>query len=206
MSYVSTKEASGLLRVTPTTLRRWDKEDKIQTVRTPSGIRLYNRDCISKILGDQRVEPERKKVAYCRVSSKKQLNDLERQKDSLRSNYPTHELVEDIGSGINFKRKGLQRILEQSMRGELEEVVVSHRDMLCRFAFELLEWIFYKNNTKLVVLDKTEHKSSSEELSSDILAIIQVFACREMGKRRYKSSKDKTESNSGSENNIGEVV
>ena len=58
------------------------------------------------------------------------------------------------------------------MRGELEEIVVSHRDRLCRFAFELFEWIFSKNNTKLVVLDKTDHKSSSEELSEDVLAII----------------------------------
>lgn len=82
------------------------------------------------------------------------------------------------------------------MRGELEEVVVSHRDRLCRFAFELIESILDKNNTKLVVLDKTEHKSSSEELAEDVLAIIQVFACREMGKRRYTSSKDKIEAKS----------
>jgi predicted site-specific integrase-resolvase len=195
MEYVNTKEAKKLLRVTSTTLRRWDAENKIQTIRTPSGIRLYDKKCISKILGETEVIPERKKIAYCRVSSKKQIDDLERQKDFLKSIYPNHELVQDIGSGINFKRRGLQRILERTMQGEIEEVVVSHRDRLCRFAFELLEWIFDKNNTKLLVLDKTIHKSSSEELSEDVLAIIQVFACREMGKRRYKSAKDKVETN-----------
>jgi len=193
MDYVNTKEAKKMLRVTANTLRRWDKEDKITTIRTPSGIRLYNRECILKILNPEGNIDERRQVAYCRVSSKKQVDDLERQKDSIRSSHPNHELVEDIGSGINFKRKGLQRILEWSMQGKLKEVVVSHRDRLCRFAFELIEWIFAKNNTKLVVLDKTEYKTRSEELAEDVLAIIQVFACREMGKRRYKSVKYKTE-------------
>jgi predicted site-specific integrase-resolvase len=70
--------------------------------------------------------------------------------------------------------------------------VVSHRDRLCRFAFELIEWILSKNDTKLIVLDKTEHKSGSEELAEDVISIIHVFSCREMGKRRYKSKKDKT--------------
>lgn len=194
MQYVNTKEARELLRITAATLRRWDKDGKIQTIRTPSGIRMYNKECILEILGEKGTIPEKRKVAYCRVSSKKQADDLERQKDSFRSSHPNHELVEDIGSGINFKRKGLQRILEQAMQGEIEEVVVSHRDRLCRFAFELIEWILTKNNTRLVVLDKTEHKSGSEELAEDVLAIIQVFACREMGKRRYKSSKDKIKS------------
>jgi predicted site-specific integrase-resolvase len=80
--------------------------------------------------------------------------------------------VQDIGSGINFKRAGLQKILECSMRGELEEVMVSHRDRLCRFAFDLIETILTKNGTKLVVLDRTACKSSSEELAEDVLAII----------------------------------
>lgn len=189
--FVNTKEARELLRVTATTLRRWDKENKIQTIRTPSGIRMYNKECILKILNQNGIVPEKKRIAYCRVSSKKQSDDLERQKDSFRCSHPDYELVQDIGSGINFKRKGLQTILEQSMRGEIEEVVVSHRDRLCRFAFELIEFILNKNNTKLVVLDKTENKSTSEELAEDVLSIIQVFACREMGKRRYKSDKNK---------------
>jgi predicted site-specific integrase-resolvase len=202
MSYVNTKEAREMLRVTATTLRRWDKEGKIKTIRTPSGIRMYDKSNILKILCKDEAMPERKKIAYCRVSSKKQSDDLERQIDVFRNTYPDYEVVKDIGSGINFKRKGMQRILERSMRGELEEVMVSHRDRLCRFGFELIEWIFAKNDTKLVVLDKTEHKSSSEELAEDVLAIIHVFSCREMGKRRYKGPKNKVTSNKGTEAGI----
>lgn len=195
-TYVNTKEAKEMLRVTSTTLRKWDKENKIKTIRTPSGIRLYNKGDIDTILNQVAVIQPKKYIAYCRVSSKKQVDDLNRQKDFYKSNYPNHVVVEDIGSGINFKRKGLQRILEQSMRGELEEVVVSHRDRLCRFAFELMEWIFSKNNTKLLVLDKTENKSKSDELVQDVLSIIHVFSCRENGRRRYKSKKNSTETNS----------
>jgi predicted site-specific integrase-resolvase len=136
--------------------------------------------------------PKRLKIAYCRVSFKEQLDDFEKQKDFYRRTYPDHQLVEDIGSGINFKREGLQTILELVMQGKVEEIVVSHRDRLCGFAFELIEWILAKNNTKLVVLDKTKDKSNSQELADDILSIIHVFSCRQMGKRRYKSSKIKT--------------
>lgn len=199
MEYVNTKEAREMLRVTATTLRKWDKEGKIKTIRTPSGIRLYDKQCILEILNQKGIISEKRKVAYCRVSSKKQSDDLERQKNFFRDNYPSYELVSDIGSGINFKRKGLQSILEQSMRGEIQEIMVSHRDRLCRFAFELIEYILSQNNVKLVVLDKTEHKSSSEELAEDVLSIIQVFACREMGKRRYQSCKGKTKSNKTTE-------
>ncbi|MGL5936545.1 MAG: IS607 family transposase [Cetobacterium sp.] len=192
IKYVNTKEAREITRVTSATLRRWDKEDKVKTIRTSSGIRLYDKSSLLAVIGQKGDSDEKKSISYCRVSSKKQNDDLERQKDFMQSLYPDHELVSDVGSGINFKRKGLQRILEQVMQGKVEEVVVSHRDRLCRFAFELIEFIFKQHDTKLVVIDKTDNKSGSEELAEDVLAIIQVFACREMGKRRYKSSKAKT--------------
>jgi predicted site-specific integrase-resolvase len=193
--YVNTKEAKEILRVTADTLRRWDKEGKINTIRTPSGIRLYDKCSIFKILGKTYNSIERKKIAYCRVSSRKQYDDLQRQKDFFKSNYPDYELVEDIGSGINFKRKGLQTILEQSMHGKVQEVMVAHKDRLCRFAFDLIKWVLLQNNTKLVVLNQDNNKSNSEELTEDVLSIIHVFSCREMGKRRYKSEKDKIETN-----------
>lgn len=193
MNYVNTKEAREMLRITASTLRRWDKEGKIKTIRTPSGIRLYDKECIKKILNQKGDLPEKQLIAYCRVSSKHQSNDLERQKDFYKTNYPNHNIYSDIGSGLNFKRKGLCSILERVIRGEVKEVVVSHKDRLCRFAFELIQWIFDETNTKLVVLDHPENKSSREELAEDILSIITVFSCRENGKRRYKSKKDTAE-------------
>jgi len=190
--WIKPKEAAELLRVTPHTLIRWDKEGKINSTRTPSGQRRYDLQDIKNYSGvytPYKTKTEKHKICYCRVSSQKQSDDLERQKDFFRHKYPKHVLVTDIGSGINWKRKGLQTILEQAMSGNISEVVVAHRDRLCRFAFELLEFIFKHNGVKLVVLDKTNDQSSSSELTDDILSIIHVYSDREMGKRRYRKQK-----------------
>ena len=205
-SYLSTKETREMLRITGATLRNWDKANKIRTIRTPSGIRMYDKADVLEIIGVDGNTQTKRKICYCRVSSRKQSDDLERQKDFYRSLYPDHELVEDIGSGINFKRKGLRAILESSLRGEIEEVVVSHKDRLCRFAFELVEFILCQNNTKLLVLDRELYKSESEELADDVLSIIHIFSCKEMGRRRYKSKKSEIESDCCSETDTGELV
>lgn len=191
MEYINTKEAMKLLNVSSKTLRRWDKKGKIDTIRTPSNIRMYNKECIYKILGRNykiinEIKVIKKKIIYCRVSSNKQKNDLERQIESMTLKYPNYEVIKDIGSGINFKRNGLQKLIKLSLNGKLDEVIISHRDRLCRFAFELIEWLFSLNGTKLTTIDSI-NKSDSDELAEDVIAIIQVFACRQMGKRRYKN-------------------
>ena len=145
---------------------------------------------------------KKRKIAYCRVSSKKQEDDLERQKDFFRTKYPDYELVTDIGSGINWKRKGLKTILESAMQGNLSELMVAHRDRLCRFGFELVEWILERNNVKLSVLDREDHKSPDHDLTDDILSIIHIYSCRQMGKRRYKIKEDKNLSNSETEEDV----
>ena len=204
--WVKTKRASKLLFVTPTTLRKWDKEGKINTIRTPSNIRLYDLQDIYNILGRDQVVVKKQKIAYCRVSSKKQKDDLDRQENLFKSEFPEHILVSDIGSGINPKRKGLQKILEQSMRGEIEEVVVAHRDRLSRAQFELYEFIFKFNKVKLTILDDQKYRSEEQELVDDVLNILHVYSCRQMGKRRYQSCKGKTVSIKETKSHIEKVV
>ena len=149
------------------------------------------------------------KVIYCRVSSVKQRDDLERQTKYLRDKYPTHTLISDIGSGINYNREGLKKILELSMSKKLSEVVVAHKDRLARFGFELIEHIFEYNGTKLTIDNQNNQnnekpKSDSEELSDDLLSIIHVFSCRQMGKRRYhnKNKENKNISKQTTEESI----
>ncbi len=188
--YISIKESRKLLGVTTPTLRNWSKTGKIRFTETPTGRKLFNKQDIYGIANMPviQVKKEKRQIAYCRVSSKKQSDDLERQKEFFRCKYPEHELVEDIGSGINWNRKGLQTILEQSMSGDVKEIVVAHRDRLCRFAFELLEFIFKKCNVKPIILDTDDGKEGIDsELSDDIMSIIHVYSCRKMGKRRYSN-------------------
>ena len=175
--YIPTKKARQILGVTTFTLRNWDK---INTVRSASGVRLYSVKDIQNILNSSSSFKKKKKIAYCRVSSKKQADDLERQKNFFTTKFPDYELVTDIGSGINWKRKGLKTILESAMSGDISELVVAHRDRLCRFGFELIEWVLERNNVKLTVLDREDHKSPDQDLTDDILSIIHIYSCKQM--------------------------
>jgi len=203
--YITPKKARELLQITNKTLRIWDKEGKIRTIRTPTGHRRYHfRDCQNIALGITRTR-KKQKICYCRVSSQKQVDDLERQKSYFKSRYPNHKLITDIGSGLNWKRKGLKTILDLAMQGNIDEVVVSHRDRLCRFAFELLEWIFLRCEVQLVVLNSQTGQSSDSELADDILSIVHVYSCRQMGKRRYRSKKNSVVSESETEESNEEM-
>ena len=182
------KDLCRLFNTYPTTVQRWEQQGKVKAIRTPSGHRLFDPESIDLLLGKFSNSEEKvpRKVIYCRVSSKKQEDDLQRQITFMQSKYPSHELVKDVGSGINWKRKGLQTILEQSMSGDLKELVVAHKDRLCRIGFELIEWILKKNGTEVIILEENSHKSNEQELAEDLLSIITVFNCRNMGRRRCK--------------------
>lgn len=177
---VNGKVAAARLGVCQKTLRRMADAGKISHIVPPSGHRRYE-------LTDERTTKELKKtkIAYARVSSASQKDDLVRQVDMLREAYPTFEIVTDVGSGINFKRKGLRSLLERAMRGEVEKVVVAHRDRLARFAFDLLSWFFRTNGVELVVHEQTVD-TPEKELVDDLISIVTVFASRTYGRRKYK--------------------
>jgi putative resolvase len=208
--YLSIKDTRKLLGVTTPTLRRWADTDKVRFITTPTGRKMYNKQDIYNIANLSKTSQQKRKIAYCRVSSKKQEDDLNRQEEFFKLNYPDFSVVKDIGSGINWKRKGLQTILELSMSGQVDEIMVAHRDRLCRFAFELIEWILTKHKVKLTVLNSDSKQTTGSidnELSEDIMSIVHIYSCRQMGRRRYsktdnchKSKKTKDLSESESEN------
>ena len=103
----------------------------------------------------------------------------------LKSHYPNAELITDIGSGLNFKRKGLQALLESVLSDDVGLVVVAHKDRLCRFGFDLISWLASRSKTEILVLNKA-HLSPETEMVEDILAIIHVFSCRLLALRKYK--------------------
>lgn len=186
--WVATGEACEFYGVTANTIRRWADNGSVIFKRTPRGPRRY---FISEkgIIETKQVSEVRKNYIYVRVSSNKQREDMDRQETFLRNLYPNHEIVKDIGSGLNYKRKGLFKLLRLSNKNEVGEIVVFSKDRLCRFGFELLEFQFAENNTKLLVHEQID-KTPETEFSEDILAILQVFACRWNGKRKYKIDKN----------------
>jgi predicted site-specific integrase-resolvase len=202
--YVSPKEYRKLVGVSIYTLRRWADAGIVDSIRTPSNRRLFRLPAAPEKTesGDRR-----ERIVYVRVSSPKQKDDLERQRAFMSARFPDHRIVSDVGSGINWKRKGLLSILEQSMSGGVEEVVVASRDRLCRFSFELLEWLFRKSGTRLVVLQQKD-ESPEDELGDDLLSIVQVFCCRRNGRRRYGGhgdAKDKAEDDEGAKGETEDV-
>ena len=174
------------------TLRSWARQGKLKHVRYNGGEgkRLYDFDHLKQILGDKYEEEEvpkrTQRIVYARVSSAHQRCDLERQSQELQQAYPEHELVADVGSGLNFKRKGLTTILERVIDGLVQEVVVLHKDRLCRFGSDLLESIFKKAGTKLVVhcaANGVDGEEDRRELADDLLAVTTVFVARHNGLR-----------------------
>ncbi len=179
MRYVPSREAEKILGVSQQSLRAWGDKGKINVKRTPGGKRLYD---VESFVGQASPTGT---ICYCRVSSTKQRDDLERQVAYMRQRYPTHDIITDVASGLNFKRKGLITLLERVCRREIKEVVVAHKDRLARFGFDLIKWLIEYHGGNIVVLNETA-VSPQSELVADILAILTVFSCRMHGLRKYR--------------------
>ena len=133
-----------------------------------------------------------KSICYCRVSSQKQKEDLQRQINVMKEKYPNHIIISDIAIGLNFKRKGLLDIINMAIKNEIEEVIISYKDRLARFGYELIETILKEHsNAKIKILNKTEEKTK-EELTEDIISIMNVYVAKINGLRKYKTEIIKT--------------
>ncbi len=179
MAYIPLRKAVEFLGMHPNTLRKYADDGQIKSIKNAAGQRLYDVESYQR----DTVEPAT--VCYCRVSSHKQKDDLVRQVAFMRERYPDSEIIEDVGSGLNFKRKGLRSLLVRFMRGDKLTVVVACRDRLCRFGFELFEFMAEQNGGSIVVLEQSVHCPNTE-LTSDLLAILHVFSCRMHGLRSYR--------------------
>ena len=205
--YMSGSKASKILGVHQRTLYQWDEKKWIDTIRTPGGKRLYNvkkylaltekniKKPILDITNEIKLENleqiklfeyKKRNIIYGRVSSLGQKDDLERQIIVLKRKYPNYELITDIGSGMNLNRKGLRKIIDLSILGDINEVVVVHKDRLCRFGFDLIEDIITKySNGKITIIEKTDNKEPQEELVEDVLQIMNIFVAKMNGLRKY---------------------
>ncbi len=153
-------------------------------------------------------------ILYARVSSTKQKEDLQRQCEYLQSQYPDGELVKEVGGGLNYKRKKMLTILERVMSGNVKRIVVTYKDRLARFGFDLLQWLCTKHSCEIVVLHRVE-LSPEREMVEDILSILHCFSARLYGLRlrsipqeKYSSqiSKDQSLPRKKSPSNLETVV
>ena len=189
MNYVKLRQAVELTGLHPNTLRKYADSGQIETIRTPYGQRLFNCESFLSIPSASKI------VLYCRVSSPKQRKDLDSQIASLVSLYPQAEVIFDIGSGLNYKRKGLKAILERASSSDKFTLVVAHKDRLARFGVELIEHMLIINGCQLLVLNEDVRKSDPQrELTEDLLAIIHIFSRRLCGQQRYSNNQKQEDS------------
>lgn len=172
------------------TVRRWEREGKITPKRHPSGQRYFDESDVRHMLGNA---PEsRRTVVYCRVSSAGQKDDLESQVKAMETyclgaGVAVDEWVQEIGGGMNFKRKNFLALVSRIVAGEVERLLVAHKDRLVRFGFGLIEHLAQENGCVIVVVNQ-ESLSPQQEMVEDLLAIVHTFSCRLYGMRRYKRS------------------
>jgi putative resolvase len=193
--FVSIGVAAKTLGVSITTLRRWETEGRLTPEHTVGRHRRYDLAKLKpELIHSSRLAlDERRTMAYARVSSQDQKDDLQRQKQVLELYCAqqgwTYEVLSDLGSGMNYYKKGLRRLLDEILTGRIGRLVITHKDRLLRFGAELIFAICEAKNVEVVILNKGEDTTFEEDLAKDVLEIITVFSARLYGSRSRKNQK-----------------
>ena len=184
--------AAKALGVSTSTLRRWEAAGRLAPTRTEGGQRRYD---VAALLPGIRPAPQshRKTVAYARVSSHDQRADLERQKQVLEFYCASHgwtfEVVSDLGSGMNYHKKGLKNLLDDIIEGNVGRLVLTHKDRLLRFGAELVFALCQARQVEVVVINQGADNSFEQELAGDVLEMMTVFSAKLHGSRSHRNQK-----------------
>lgn len=177
------------VNVSPSTLRRWDTSGEFKAKRRVSGHRYYDEGDVRELLN---LTPEemRKTVVYCRVSSAGQKDDLQSQVKAmetycLSSGIAVDEWVHEVGGGMNFKRKKFLELIDGIVRGDVNRLIIAHKDRLVRFGFDLIAHLAETHGCKIEVVNQ-DTLSPQQEMVEDLLTIVHTFSCRLYGMRKYK--------------------
>ena len=185
-SYLTRKEATEILGIHYHTLYKLAEKKEIETAKIGSR-QLYN---VNKYLQSKKIiniNQVRRKICYCRVSSSKQKEDLNRQIEQMTKKYPEYELIKDIGSGLNMNREGLNKIIDYAIKGEIEILVIAYKDRLVRFGYEMIERLIKDYSGGIIKIENSkEEETPMIELSKDIVSIMNVYVAKMNGLRKYK--------------------
>ena len=191
MELVSIGKFAKMVGVSLATLRRMHATGELVPYHiSEGGTRYYSTDQLTHFRSGERIE--KPVVGYCRVSTPSQRDDLKTQVENVKTYMYAKgyqfEIIEDIGSGINYKKKGLQELLTKINNQEISKIVVLYKDRLVRFGYELIEYICKMNDVEIEIIDSTEC-SKEQELTDDLIQIITVFANRLYGQRSKKTKR-----------------
>ena len=194
MKYYSIGEFANKIGKTIQTLRNWGENGSLKPAHiTKGGTRYYSQEQLNHFLVlKSKTKLNKKTIGYCRVSSHKQKDDLERQVENVKTYMYAKgyqfEIITDIGSGINYNKKGLNQLIDMITNSEIDKIVILHKDRLIRFGYELIENLCEKYGTTIEIINNTE-KTEEQELVEDLIQIVTIFSCRLQGKRSNKAKK-----------------
>jgi len=184
------KEFGQLIGKATKTLQKWDREGRLKAHRSPqSNRRFYTHDQYLEYMGLKASEAG-KTIVYARVSTAAQKPDLANQMAALKTYCESRQIkvdewMQDIASGLNYKRKQFGRLMEQVELGQVRRIIIAHQDRLVRFGYDYFEAFCERHNTELIVVNG-DTMSPEQELIQDLLAIVSVFGARLHGLRSYK--------------------
>lgn len=191
------KDFAELLNVSVKTLQRWDRDKILVAKRTPTDRRYYTYDQYLEFIGVSNDSNTKKKIIYTRVSTNNQKDNLKNQVKFLldfanAKGIIIDEVIEDIGSGLNYNRKKWNKLIEHCMENKIDSIMVTHKDRFIRFGYEWFERFLGKYDVKIIVVNN-ETLSPNEELVQDIISILHVFSCKIYGMRKYKKKIEEDE-------------
>lgn len=189
------KEMAQRLNVSVQTLQKWDNDGTLKAYRNPKNRRYYTESQYNEYIGKPSDSVNRKHVAYVRVSNRNQTDDLQNQRNFIKTYVNAKgiiidDYVEDVGSGLNYKRKKWNALLDSVMNDEVDTIYITYKDRFVRFGYEWFENLCKKFDTNIVVLNDKD-SSPEQELVDDLISIIHVFSCRVYGLRKYKQQIEK---------------
>lgn len=194
---LTSHQAAKLLNVWPHTLRRWEKEGKLKSLRTPGGHRRYKESQIMALIGEEITERGTRQCAvYARISTAKQAEagNLQRQKERLityavEKGYQVKAVYSEIASGLNENRRELAKLAKTATKGEIDVIVIEYKDRLARFGYRYLEQYYRLCGIEIDIMESDEDKLPQEELVEDMIAIVTDFSARLYGKRGGRVAK-----------------
>lgn len=185
-------QAAAEIGVSRDTLRRWEAAGKIMVERTPSGHRRYDLAQLRELF-PRKSSSDRITIAYARVSHHSQKQELKNQINYLQSFCKNHgwnfELIQDLGSGVNYHKSGLRRLIQRICDGDVERLVMTNRDRLLRFGVDLVFALCENFQTEVVIMNINSLEDFEDDIAEDILEIITVFSARLYGTRNDKNQK-----------------
>ncbi len=196
MSIYKVGEFAGKVGVSISTLQRWDRTNVLKSRRTPTNQRYYTDEDLNKVLNlEEGAKTQRKNVGYCRVSTQKEKQNLENQQEfvsvySLSHGVILDEIYTDIGRGLDYKRENWSKLLKQVEANEIDKIYVTYKDRFVRFGYEWFEEFCTSHGTEIIVLNQKQ-TSPEEELTEDLLSILNVFSERNNNFKKYKAEINK---------------